>query len=44
MLQQAAVMSFNDVMLMMSMLCFGAVLLLPFADKPVALGAGEPAH
>lgn len=43
-LQQAAVMSFNDVMLMMSMLCFGAVLLLPFADKPVALGAGEPVH
>ncbi len=43
-LQQAAVMSFNDVMLMMSLLCAGAVLLLPFADKPVALGADEPAH
>ncbi len=42
--QQAAVMSFNDVMLMMSMLCVGAVLLLPFADKPPVQGGSEPAH
>ena len=39
--QQAAVMSFNDVMLMMSVLCAFAVLMLPFADKPAKLGAAE---
>ena len=42
--QQAAVMSFNDVMLMMSALCVFAVLLLPFADKPPAQPGSEPAH
>jgi len=39
--QQAAIMSFNDTMLMMSALCAFAVLLLPFADKPAMLGASE---
>lgn len=43
--QQAAIMSFNDVMLAMSVLCAFAVLLLPFADKPQMLGAaGGGAH
>ncbi|MDO9452872.1 MAG: DHA2 family efflux MFS transporter permease subunit [Stagnimonas sp.] len=43
--QQAAVMSFNDTMLMMSALCAFAVLLLPFADKPPSPTAGaEPSH
>ena len=43
--QQAAIMSFNDVMLMMSVLCALAVLMLPFADKPAKLGAaGGGAH
>ena len=43
--QQAAIMSFNDVMLVMSLLCAFAVLLLPFADKPQMLGAaGGGAH
>ena len=42
--QQAAVMSFNDTMLLMSALCLGAVLLLPFADKPPAQMGGDAAH
>lgn len=43
--QQAAVMSFNDVMLGMSVLCALAICLLPFADKPqVHPGADAAGH
>ena len=43
-LQQATVMSYNDTMLLMSFLCAGAVLLLPFADKPPAALGADAAH
>ena len=44
-LREATVMSFNDVMLVMSLVCAAAILLLPFADRPDPLGAaGAEVH
>ncbi len=43
-LQQAAVMSFNDTMALMAGLCIAAAALLVFADKPPNALGGEPTH
>lgn len=43
-LQQATVMSYNDVMLIMSALCAGSILLVMLADRPAADAGVEGAH